>query len=160
MLAQRVMARAWILGFSLRIVSFLACGSLSLRFLFFPLLSTGFLYSLNYCYVSCVVASVLVVMDLATFRDTRPRCPSQLGFRQWFCFFLFLTRDFRSNYCPFLLFFSFLFVFSVGCSDTPSCMSSCCFLALPCFVSNLHFSYPERVTQNSSRVTLDGLHFA
>ncbi|OJJ77228.1 hypothetical protein ASPBRDRAFT_231582 [Aspergillus brasiliensis CBS 101740] len=38
------------LGYSLhvvRTVSFLACCSLSLRFLFFPLLSTGFLYS-NY----------------------------------------------------------------------------------------------------------------
>ena len=160
MLAQRVMARAWILGFSCALcLSLLVVLCLS-GFFSFPSCQPDFFNLLNYCSVSCVVASVLVVMDLATFRDTRPRCPSQLGFRQWFCFFLFLTRDFRSNYCPFLLFFSFLFVFSVGCSDTPSCMSSCCFLALPCFVSNLHFSYPERVTQNSSRVTLDGLHFA
>ncbi|PYH72996.1 uncharacterized protein BO88DRAFT_174642 [Aspergillus vadensis CBS 113365] len=84
--------------------------------------------------------------------------PPQLGSRQRFCFFSFLLAISDLIIAPFFCHFSFCF----SASDVQIPRLVCHHVVSWRFLVSFSpsFSYPERVTQNSSRVTLDGLHIA
>ncbi|BCR99476.1 uncharacterized protein AKAW2_41159A [Aspergillus luchuensis] len=83
--------------------------------------------------------------------------PPQLGFVSGFAFSSLLAIS-DLIIAPFFCHFSFLF----SASDVQIPRLVCHHVVSWRFLVSFSpsFSYPERVTQNSSRVTLDGLHIA